>query len=343
MPILDYFKKFFSCNIGIDLGTANTLVCVKDHGIVLDEPSVVASNSDTNEVFAVGTEAKRMLGRTPGNIKTTRPVRDGVIADFDLSQELLGYFINKAKKVTRCSLTKPRVTIAVPFGMTTVEKKSVKDSAKSAGADEVYLIEEPMAAAIGIGLPVMEPQGNMIVDIGGGTTEVAIISSQGIVECRSEKTGGDAIDQAIIQYIRKSYSIIIGERTAEDIKTTIGSVYRLEQELKMEIKGRDLMGGLPKTITISSDQIREAIMEPVMKIISVIITVLEPCPPEISNDLINSGIHLTGGGANLRGLDKLLQETTNLPVFVAEDPLLAVVNGCLICIEDMEKYEFLLQ
>lgn len=336
---IEQIKNIFSSSIGIDLGTANTLVCVKDHGIVLDEPSVVAYNPDTQEIHAVGIEAKRMLGRTPENIKACRPMKDGVIADFEISKEMLYYFINKAKHTNRYSWVKPRVLIAVPYGITQVEEKSFKDSARSAGVNDVFLIEEPMAAAIGVGLPVTEPQGNMIVDIGGGTTEVAVISLTGIVECRSEKTAGDAIDSAIIQHIRKSYSITIGERTAEDIKTTIGSAYRLEEEIRMEIRGRDMLGGLPKTITITSDQIREAIMEPVMKIVQAVRATLETIPPELAGDLIENGIYLSGGGAQLRGLDRLLSEMTGLPVFIADEPLQAVAKGCLACLEDPEKYD----
>ncbi len=326
--------SLFSNDIGIDLGTANSLVYVRDKGIMLREPSVVAVMADTNKVLAVGMEAKRMLGRTPGNIRAVRPMKDGVIADFEITEEMLRHFIQKCK--SRRKFVQPRVLVAVPSGITEVETRAVKESALRAGAREVHLIEEPMAAAIGVGIPVAEPTGNMIVDIGGGTTEVAIISLAGIVESRSIKNGGDAMDMAIVQYMKRAYSLLIGERTAEQVKLELGSAYKLEKELTMEVKGRDLMGGLPKTVTITSEEIREALMEPVTRIVEVVRVTLERCPPELASDLIDHGIVLAGGGALLRGLDRLLSEETGLPVTVADDPLTAVANGTGIVLQEMD-------
>ena len=314
-----------SNDIGIDLGTANTLVYVKDHGIVLREPSVVAVKQATNEVVAVGDDAKRMLGRTPGNITAIRPLKDGVIADFRITEAMLKHFIQKVHN--RRTFVRPRVVIAVPSGITEVEKRAVKESAENAGAKEVFLIEEPMAAAIGVGLPVQEAAGNMIVDIGGGTTEVAIISLSGIVYSRSVRVAGDELDEAIINYMKRAYNLMIGERTAEEIKLRIGSAYPQGKETTMEVKGRDMVAGLPKTITITSQEVREAMLEPLNTIIDAVRTTLERCPPELSADLVDRGIMLAGGGALLRGLDKLLQEETALPVHVAEDPLSAVAEG----------------
>ena len=311
---------FGSSDIGIDLGTANTLVYVKDHGIVLREPSVVAVKAGSNEVVAVGDDAKRMLGRI-----AIRPLRDGVIADFKITEAMLRHFIRKVHN--RRTFVRPRVVIAVPSGITEVEKRAVKESAEQAGAREVYLIEEPMAAAIGVGLPVQEAAGNMIVDIGGGTTEVAIISLSGIVYSRSVRVAGDELDEAIINYMKRAYNLMIGERTAEEIKLRIGSAYPLGKETTMEVKGRDMVAGLPKTITITSQEVREAMLEPLNTIIDAVRTTLERCPPELSADLVDRGIMLAGGGALLRGLDKLLQEETALPVHVAEDPLSAVAEG----------------
>ncbi len=323
--MFDNLLGFFSNDIGIDLGTANTLVYVKDHGIVLREPSVVAVHQGTNKVLAVGDEAKRMLGRTPGNIVAIRPLKDGVIADFEITEEMLRHFISKVHNRRR--MVRPRVVIAVPSGITEVEKRAVKDSATHAGAREVYLIEEPMAAAIGVGLPVQDAAGNMIVDIGGGTTEVALISLSGIVFSRSVRVAGDELDEAIAQYMKRAYNLMIGERTAEEIKIKIGSAYKLEKETTMEVKGRDLVAGLPKTITISSQEVREALTEPVATIVDSVRITLERCPPELSADLVDRGLVLAGGGALLRGLDKLLSEETGLPVHVAEDPLSAVAEG----------------
>jgi rod shape-determining protein MreB len=316
---------FFSNDIGIDLGTANTLVYVKDHGIVLREPSVVAVQQGTNKVLAVGDEAKRMLGRTPGNIVAIRPLKDGVIADFEVTEAMLRHFISKVHNRRR--MVRPRVVIAVPSGITEVEKRAVKDSATHAGAREVYLIEEPMAAAIGCGLPVQDAAGNMIIDVGGGTTEVALISLSGIVFSRSVRVAGDELDEAVINYMKRAYNLMIGERTAEDIKIKIGSAYKMEKELSMEVKGRDLVAGLPKTISISSQEVREAVVEPVSTIVDSVRITLERCPPELSADLVDRGLVLAGGGALLRGLDKLLQEETGLTVHVAEDPLSAVAEG----------------
>jgi rod shape-determining protein MreB len=334
MGIINRFKSIFSNDIGIDLGTANTLVNVRDRGIVLSEPSVVAVMAETNKVLAVGMEAKRMLGRTPGNIRAIRPMKDGVIADFEVTEEMLRYFIQKVNGKRK--IMRPRVLVAVPSGITEVETRAVKESALRAGAREVHLVEEPMAAAIGVGIQVQEPSGNMIVDIGGGTTEVAIISLAGIVEWRSIKSGGDAMDQAIVQYLKRAYSLLIGERTAEHIKIEIGSAYKLEDTLTMDVKGRDLMGGLPKTVTITSEEIREALMEPVTRIVEAVRMNLERCPPELSADLIDHGVMLAGGGALLRGLDRLVSEETGLPVAVADEPLLAVAKGTGIMLEEMD-------
>ncbi len=329
------FFQLFHNDIGIDLGTANTLVYVRDHGIVLREPSVVAVQSGTNKVLAVGDEAKRMLGRTPGNIVAVRPLKDGVIADFDITEAMLRHFMNKVHG--RRKMVKPRVVIAVPSGITEVEKRAVKDSAMKAGAREVYLIEEPMAAAIGVGLPVQDASGNMIIDIGGGTTEVALISLAGIVFSRSVRVAGDELDEAIIQYLKRAYNLMIGERTAEEIKIKIGSAYPVgERESTMEVKGRDLVAGLPKTITVTSQEVREALLEPLSTIVDSVRVTLERCPPELSADLVDRGMFLAGGGALLRGLDKLLGEETGLPVHVAEDPLSAVAEGTGKVLEELK-------
>src|SRR5476649_1680103 len=325
---------FLSSDIGIDLGTANTLVYVKDQGIVLREPSVVAVQAGTNKVLAVGDEAKRMLGRTPSNIVAVRPLKDGVIADFEVTEAMLRHFITKVHG--RRVRARPRVVIAVPSGITEVEKRAVRESATHAGAREVYLIEEPMAAAIGVGLPVQDPAGNMIIDIGGGTTEVALISLSGIVFSRSVRVAGDELDEAIIQYMKRAYNLMIGERTAEDIKIKIGSAYPVEKETTMEVKGRDLVAGLPKTLTITSQEVREAMAEPVQVIVESIRITLERCPPELSADLVERGIVLAGGGALLRGLDKMLAEETGLPVHVAEDPLSAVAEGTGKVLQEFE-------
>ena len=332
--MLDWLLGFFSSDIGIDLGTANTLVYVRDRGIVLREPSVVAIQAGTTRVLAVGEEAKRMLGRTPGNIVAIRPLRHGVISDFEITEAMLRYFIRKVHS-SRSGMVRPRVIISVPSGITEVEKRAVKESAAHAGAREVYLIEEPMAAAIGVGLPVHEPAGNMIVDMGGGTTEVAIISLAGIVHSRSVRVGGDEMDEAIIQYMKRVYNLMIGERTAEEIKMSIGSAHPLGEELSMEVKGRDLVAGLPKTITITSEEIREALQEPVSAIVEAIRITLERCPPELSSDLVDRGIVLAGGTSLLRGIDKLIAEQTGLPVHRAEDPLSAVAEGTGVVLSEL--------
>ena len=328
------FFDLFSNDIGIDLGTANSLVYVKDRGIVLREPSVVAIQTGTNRVLAVGNEAKRMLGRTPGNITAIRPMRDGVIADFEITEAMLRYFIRKVQ--SNRIMVRPRIIISVPSGITEVEKRAVKDSATHAGAREVYLIEEPMAAAIGVGLPVQEPAGNMIVDIGGGTTEVALISLAGIVFSRSVRVGGDEMDEAIIQYMKRVYNLMIGERTAEQIKISIGSAYPLPEETSMEVKGRDLVAGLPKTLTLTTEEVREALHEPISTIVEAIRFTLERSPPELSADLVDRGLVLAGGGALLHGIDKLIAEQTGLPVHVADDPLSAVAEGTGMVLHELK-------
>jgi len=314
-----------SNDLAIDLGTANTLVYVKGKGIVLSEPSVVAVNKDSNKVLAVGKEAKEMLGRTPGNIVAERPMRDGVIANFDLTEAMLKYFIRRVHN--RSTLVRPRVVIGVPSGITQVEKRAVKDSALQAGAREVYLIEEPMAAAIGAGLPIEEPYGNMIIDVGGGTTEVAVISLSGIVYSRSVRVGGDEMDEAIVSFIKRKYNLLIGERTAESIKIKIGSAYEMEEKREMEVKGRDLIAGTPKLITITDEEIRNSLSEPIYAIVDTARVALERTPPELSADIVDRGITLAGGGSLLSGLDTLLKEETGLPINLAPDPLSAVVLG----------------
>ncbi|NOY75610.1 MAG: rod shape-determining protein [Kiritimatiellaeota bacterium] len=334
-------SKFFASDIGIDLGTANCLVFVKDKGIVLSEPSVVAIAAGTKEVLAVGGDAKRMLGRTPGNIKAVRPMKDGVIADFEITEDMLRYFIQKARSFVPRSrrFLSPRVLVAVPSGITEVETRAVKDSAQRAGAGEVFLIEEPMAAAIGVGLPVAEPSGSMIVDIGGGTTEVAVISYSGIVEKRSIRVGGDEMDAAIMQHMKRAYNLTVGERTSEDIKINIGSAYPQDENNKMDVKGRDIVSGLPKTIEISEEEVRNALQEPITSIVEAVRGTLERCPPELAADLIDRGIMLAGGGALLKGLDQLLAEETGLPVFVADDPLTAVANGTGFVLQEIDAVD----
>lgn len=327
----------FSNDIGIDLGTANTLVYVKDRGIVLREPSVVAVQAGTKRILAVGDEAKRMLGRTPGNIVAIRPMKAGVIADFEITEAMLRYFIRKAHGRRRI-IPPPRIIIAVPSDITEVEKRAVKDSAMRAGARDVMLIEEPMAAAIGVGLPVHEPSGNMIVDIGGGTTEVALISLAGVVFSRSVRVGGDEMDECIVQYMKRVYNLMIGERTAEHIKITMGSAYPTGAESTLEVKGRDLVAGLPKTLTITSEEIREALQEPISSIIDAIKITLERCPPELAADLVDRGMVLAGGGALLKGVDKLIAEQTGLPVHIADDPLSAVAEGTGVVLNELNYF-----
>ena len=337
--IVDFFLGMFSNDLAIDLGTANTCVYVKGQGIVLREPSVVAVKKDARGntvVLAVGADAKRMLGKTPGNIKAIRPMKDGVIADFEVTEAMLRHFITKVHNSRH--LVRPRIMVCVPTGITQVEKRAVKESAQSAGAREVYLIEEPMAAAIGVGLPVQEAAGNMIVDIGGGTTEVALISLSGIVYSRSVRCAGDELDDAIISYMRRTYNLMVGERTAEDIKIRIGSAYPLPQELSIEVKGRDLVAGLPKTVTIRSEEVREALTEQLNTIVDAVRTTLERCPPELAADLVDRGIVLAGGGALLRGLDQLLHEQTGLPIHIAEDPLSAVAEGTGKALQELDFF-----
>lgn len=329
MSIFDKIQGLFSVDIGIDLGTANTLVSVQGEGIILSEPSVVAVKKDTNIVLlngqAVGDVAKEMLGKTPENIVAIRPLKHGVIADFSITEAMLKYFIRKAQK--RKWGAKPRVVISVPSGITSVEKQAVIDSALRAGGREVYLIEEPLAAGIGAGLPITEPIGSMIVDIGGGTTEVAVLSLAGCVTSESVRVAGDDLDNAIIQYMRRTYNLLIGEITAERIKKEIGSVYPLEQELTLEVRGRDLQAMLPRKTVVKSEEIREALLEPVANIIQAIKVTLEKTPPELAGDLVEQGITLAGGGALLRGLDKVIEKETDLPVHIADDPLTAVARG----------------
>ena len=326
--------SFIGRDMAVDLGTANTLVYVRGRGIVLNEPSVVAINQDTGGILAVGLEAKRMIGRTPGNIVAIRPLKDGVIADFDTTERMLRYFIQKVHR--RRYLAKPRIVVCVPSGITGVEQRAVKDAGYAAGARKVYIIEEPMAAAIGAGLPIHEPTGNMVVDIGGGTTEVAVISLGGIVAALSIRIGGDELDQAIIDWVKREYSLMLGERTAEEIKMAIGSAIQMPNEPDAEIRGRDLATGLPKTIRVSAEDIRKAIEEPVNQIVNAVKSTLDKCPPELSSDLMDRGIVLTGGGALLRGLDERLRRETNMPVHVSERPLQAVAEGSGKCVEEFE-------
>ena len=324
--IFRHLSRLFSHDMAVDLGTANTLVYVKGQGIVLNEPSVVAINKDTGRPRAVGNEAKKMIGRTPGNIVAIRPMKDGVIADFEVTEAMLRYFIQKVHR--RHRLAWPRVAVGVPSGITAVERRAVVESTMQAGATEVYIIEEPMAAAIGAGLPVQEPQGCMIVDIGGGTTEVAVISLGGIVFSKSVRVAGDAMDEAVAQHIKRAYNMMVGERTAEGIKIAIGSAYALQEELQMRVKGRDQVMGLPRTIDVTSEEIREALRDPVAAIVEAVRETLERTPPELSADIMDRGVVLAGGGALLRGLDQLIARETGLHVTVAEDPLCAVVLGC---------------
>ena len=335
--LFDWVSGLFSNDLAIDLGTANTLIYVKGKGIVSCEPSVVAVQRDDRggkKVLAVGKEAKEMLGRTPGSIQAVRPLRDGVIADFEITEAMLRYFVKKAHAGR--TLVKPRIVICVPFGITEVEKRAVKESAESAGAREVYLIEEPMAAAIGAGLPITEPSGNMIVDIGGGTTEVAIISLAGIVYSQSVRVGGDKMDEAIIAYVKRKYNLAIGEQTAERVKMQIGNAYPMDSVLTMEVKGRDLVAGVPKTVVVNSDEIREALQEPLNAIVDAVRIALEKTPPELAADIVDKGIVLTGGGVLLKNLDVLLREETGLPVMVCDDPISAVVLGSGKALDHME-------
>lgn len=330
----------FSRDMGIDLGTANTLVYVRGKGIILREPSVVALNKDTGAILSVGQEAKNMIGRTPGNIVALRPLKDGVIADFEVTEKMLRYFITKAHK--RSKLVRPRIIICVPSGITGVEKRAVIDAAIQAGAREAYLMEEPMAAAIGAGLPVNEPVGNMVVDVGGGTTEVAIISMEGIVVSQSIRVGGDEMDDQIVQYIKNEYKIMIGLRTAEDIKIDIGTAVKQAEEGTRDVRGRDLVTGLPRTITVTAEEIRKAMAEPINGIVTAVKITLEQSPPELSSDLMERGIILAGGGALLTGLDELLREKTGMPVYVAEEPMECIVMGTGKVLEEITNLRRLL-
>ena len=335
--IFDWLYGLFSNDLAIDLGTATTLIYVKGKGIVSCEPSVVAVQRDSRggkKVLAVGREAKEMLGRTPGNIQAVRPLRDGVIADFEITEAMLRYFIARPTIGARSS--SPASLFACPFGITEVEKRAVKESAEGAGAREVYLIEEPMAAAIGAGLPITEPSGNMVVDIGGGTTEVAVISLAGIVYSQSVRVGGDKMDDSIMAYMKRKYNMAIGEQTAERIKITIGNAYPLEQQLTMEVKGRDMVAGIPKTVVVNSDEIRDALQEPTNAIVEAVLIALERTPPELAADIVDKGIVLTGGGSLLKNLDVLLREETGLPVMVCDDPISAVVLGSGKALDHLE-------
>ncbi len=331
------FSGFLSNDVAVDLGTASTLVYVKGRGIVLNEPSVVALETKNRRVLAVGYEAKKMRGRTPDEIVAIRPMKDGVIADFEVCEEMLRAFIARAQR--RRLFVRPRVIVCVPSGITEVEKRAVRDSAEHAGAREVYLVAEPIAAAIGVGLPVAEPSGNMIIDIGGGTTEIAVIALSGIVSNNSIRIAGDEMDEAIIEYLRKMYSLLIGEQTAEQIKITIGSAFPLAEEREMEVKGRDLVSGIPRAVKVKSSEIREALREPVGLIVGAVKRALEKTPPELASDIVDKGIFMTGGGSLLRGLNSLLQEETNLPVNVVENPIECVVLGSGKILEDPEEYE----
>ncbi|HEY9524814.1 MAG TPA: rod shape-determining protein [Thermopolyspora sp.] len=328
---------FLGRDMAVDLGTANTLVYVRGRGIVLNEPSVVAINTTTGKIVAIGVEAKRMIGRTPGNVVAVRPLKDGVIADFDVTERMLRYFIQQVHR--RSLFAKPRIIVAVPSGITGVEQRAVKEAGYQAGARRVYIVEEPMAAAIGAGLPVHEPTGNMVVDIGGGTTEVAIISMGGIVTSQSIRVAGDELDQAIINFAKKEHSLMLGERTAEEIKIAIGSACPIEEECHAEIRGRDLVTGLPKTVLVSAGEIRRATEEPLNTIVDSVKTTLDKCPPELSGDLMDRGIALTGGGALLRGMDQRLREETGMPIHLVDNPLDSVALGSGKCVEDFEALQ----
>ncbi|WP_395766363.1 rod shape-determining protein [Campylobacter jejuni] len=335
--ILDQLIGFFSSDMGIDLGTANTLVLVKDKGIVINEPSVVAVERERYgskaKILAVGKEAKDMVGKTPGNIEAIRPMKDGVIADFDMTEKMIRYFIEKTHR--RKSFLRPRIIISVPYGLTQVERKAVRESALSAGAREVFLIEEPMAAAIGASLPIQEPKGNLVVDIGGGTTEIGVISLGGLVISKSIRTAGDKLDMSIVNYVKEKYNLIIGERTGEEIKITIGSAIQLPKELSMVVKGRDQVSGLLSRIELTSEDVREAMREYLKEIADALKMVLEMMPPDLASDIVENGVVLTGGGALIRGLDKYLSEIVLLPVYIADEPLLAVAKGTGKALEEI--------
>lgn len=332
MALLDFFTN----DIGIDLGTANTLISVKGRGIVLNEPSVVAISKSTNKVVAIGSEAKEMLGRTPGSITAIRPLKDGVIADFETTEEMLRLFI---RRVIRTQfLVKPRIVISVPSGITEVERRAVADSATNAGAREVFLVNEPMAAAVGVGIPVHEPRGNMVVDIGGGTSEIAVVALSDTVNNVSIRIGGDELDESIVNYLKKKYNLLVGYQTAELLKMTIGNAFKLPKELTMNIKGRDLVDGLPKTLAVSSVEMREALQEPINAIMQALREALEQTPPELASDIVDRGVVMTGGGAQLLGLDQRIRQETNLPVYVVDEPLLCVVRGTEKISNDLGRY-----
>jgi rod shape-determining protein MreB len=340
MKAFEWMVGKFSTDMGIDLGTANTLVCVPDEGIVLNEPSVVAVRKGTNEVLlggdAVGLTAKEMLGKTPGSIQAIRPLKNGVIADFEITEKMLRYFIRKVHN--RSVMVRPRIVIAIPSGITAVERRAVINSAERAGARKVYLVSEPMAAGIGAGMPVADPQASMIVDIGGGTTEVAVMSLFGLVHSESIRVAGDEMDEAIVNHLRRNYNLLVGDQTAERIKMTLGSASPLEKELEMEVAGRDLMIGLPRRTVVTSTEIREALLEPIMSIIQAIRTTLENTPPELAADLVHQGITLAGGGALLRGLDVIIEQEVQLPVRVADDPLTSVARGTGEFLDQLDLY-----
>jgi rod shape-determining protein MreB len=333
----DIFSSVISHDMAVDLGTASTLVYVEGKGIVLHQPSVVAIERKTGMAIAVGDEAKKMLGRTPDEIKAIRPMKDGVIADFEICEEMLRAFIKMAQK--RRSIVKPRVIVCVPSGITEVEKRAVRDSAEHAGAREVYLVAEPIAAAIGVGLPVSSPIGSMVIDIGGGTTEIAVIALSGIVSNTSIRTAGDEMDEAIVEYLRKSYSVLIGEQTAEDIKIKIGSAFPVEESREMEVKGRDLVSGIPRAVKVRSEEIREALREPINLIVLAVKKALEQTPPELAADIVDAGIVMTGGGSLLKGLDALLREETNLPIRVADNPRECIVLGAGRILESQDDFD----
>ena len=335
--MFERLARYFTNDIAIDLGTANTLIYLKGNGIVLNEPSVVAVDQKSKKVYAVGADAKAMLGKTPDHITAVRPMKDGVIADFEITEVMLREFIKKAQK--RRFFIRPRIVISVPSGITEVERRAVTDSAQNAGAREVYLVAEPIAAAIGVGLPVDKPSGNMVIDIGGGTTEIAVIALNGIVTDISIRVGGDEMDEVIVQHVKKAYNLLIGDQTAEHVKMVIGSATKLKQEEEMEIKGRDLVSGIPKTLRISSVEIREALAEPLSQIVAALKTALEQTPPELAADIVDRGIVMTGGGSLLRGLDMLFKEETNLPINVVEDPLTCVVLGSGKILGNLHAYE----
>jgi len=338
--VFSRITNFLTNDVAIDLGTANTLVFVKGNGIVLNEPSVVAVDQASRKAFAVGLEAKQMLGKTPDHIAAVRPMKDGVIADFQITEMMLREFIRKSQK--KKLFIRPRIVIAVPSGITEVEKRAVRDSAEHAGAREVFLIKEPIAAAIGVGLPVDKPSGNMIIDIGGGTTEIAVIALDGIVANSSIRVGGDELDEAIVNYVKRTYNLLIGEQTAELIKIKIGAASKLDKPLEMEVKGRDLVAGIPKNLKLTSEEIREAISEPIAQIVEALKSALEQTPPELAADIVDRGIVMTGGGALLRGLDSLLKDVTNLPINVVDDPLLCVVLGAGKVLDNVHTYDRIL-